>query len=211
LCTPEMWASPHGDELVRAAADRATPCHLVAPALMGALGDTVTPQGVLAVAEMPEVTLELTRAVDMVLVLDRLGDPGNVGTILRTAQATGVGAVLLSKGCADAYAPKVVRAAMGAHSRLPIFHDRSWADIGRALAGKACVAADPRGGNRPWALDWTRPTALIVGSEAQGVGAEAGALAQERVSLPMRAGVESLNVAVATAVLLFEALRQREQ
>jgi TrmH family RNA methyltransferase len=207
--TPEQGENAAGRALLARAAERGIACYGVTPQVMATIADTVTPQGLLAVAEMPTHTLALAAQADLVLVLDDLRDPGNLGTILRTAQATGVGAVLLSEACADVYAPKVVRAAMGAHFRLPLWPDMAWDEIGRLVAGKACLLADPRDGALPWALDWRRPTALIVSSEAHGASEPAQALASERVSLPMRGEVESLNAAIATAVLLFEALRQR--
>jgi len=207
--TPDLTQDPHGSELVEDAAGRGVPCHLVTPQVMATLSDTVTPQGLLAVAEMPAPTLQAAQHADLLLVLDDLRDPGNLGTILRTAQATGVDAVLLTDGCVDAYAPKVVRAGMGAHFLLPLLPDLPWDQIGEAVQGKHCVLADPRDGVLPWELDWRPPLALIVSSEAHGASAAAQALAMQHVRLPMRAEVESLNAAIATAVLLFEAVRQR--
>ena len=207
--TPDAQATDQGRALVEQATAQGIACHLVTPEVMATLSDTVTPQGFLALAPLDVPPLQVAGAAGLLLMLDDVRDPGNLGTILRTAQATGVEAVLLSEGCVDAYAPKVVRAGMGAHYRLPILPDQTWADLGRAVEGKACLLADPRDGVPPWTLDWTHPTALIVGSEAHGAGLEAQALATQHVCLPMRGEVESLNAAIATAVLLFEALRQR--
>lgn len=182
------------------------PCHLVSEAVMEACSDTVTPQGVLAVLPFPE--LPRPAHPTFTLVLDRLRDPGNLGTMLRTALAAGVEQVLLAPGTVDFSNPKVVRAAMGAHLRLPIA-DADWDEIAQAVADCDFWLAAAGGAQAYTAVDWTRPTALIVGSEAHGAGEQAWSLAQGRVSIPMASEVESLNAAVATAVILFEVVRQR--
>ena len=143
------------------------------------------------------------------LVLDALRTPGNLGTILRTAQATGVGAVICAPGTVDPYSPKVVRSGMGAQFDLPLLTDVPWPDIASLVAGKQVLAASADGESVMWEVTLTGPTALIVGSEAHGIGPEAAALAHSRVRIPMVPSAESLNVAVATAALLFEAQRQR--
>jgi len=181
----------------------------VTPGLMKAISATVTPQGIVAVLPMQEPSPTLAHRATLLLVLDNVRDPGNLGTILRTAQATCVGAVILSRGCVDPYSPKVVRAAMGAHFGLPLFCGVTWPTIERLVEGKRCVLADSLGESTPWEFDWTPPVALIVGSEARGPCTEARAMAQSGVRLPMAEGMNSINAAVAAAVLLFEAQRQR--
>jgi TrmH family RNA methyltransferase len=146
----------------------------------------------------------------LTLILDRVRDPGNLGTILRTALAAGVEQVLLVPGTVDASNPKVVRSAMGAHLRLPLATLR-WEAIAGVVTGCDVWLAATGGETPDPAVDWTRPVALIVGGEATGAGKRARVLAQGRVSIPMAAGVESLNTAVATAVTLFEAVRQRAE
>jgi len=181
----------------------------VGPALFDALADTVTPQGIMAVLPMPEAAPALAKSADLLLVLDEIRDPGNLGTILRTAQACGAQAVLLSQGCADPYMPKVVRSAMGAHLRLPLLPNLDWPAIRPLLEGKQRLLADMHAPLTLWDVDWTLPTALIVGSEAFGAGSQARQIATAGVRLPMTGDVESLNVAVAAAILLYEAQRQR--
>jgi TrmH family RNA methyltransferase len=174
---------------------------------MAACTDTKTPQGILAVFPIPQ--LRPRPHPTFTLIVDRLRDPGNLGTMLRTALAAGVERVLLAPGTVDAGKPKVVRAAMGAHLYLPIAV-LGWDAINEAVTGSDVwlAAAD---GELPYtAVDWTRPVALIVGSEAIGAGHKAEALALARVSIPMSVGVESLNAAVAAAIILFEAVRQRK-
>ncbi len=181
----------------------------VSSEVMEALSDTVTPQGIVGIVPMPDVSRAMIQESTLLLVLDNVRDPGNVGTILRTAEATGTDAVVLSKGCADAYDPKVVRAGMGAQLRLPLFPNATWSDIAAFVQGKQCLLADAEGQATPWTLQWNQPTALMVGNEAHGASPEAWELADRTVRLPMAEDVESLNVAIATAVFLFEAFHQR--
>jgi RNA methyltransferase, TrmH family len=144
----------------------------------------------------------------LILILDSIRDPGNLGTILRTAAAAGVAGVWLGPGCVDAYNPKVVRSSMGALLRLPLAGG-SWPEIA-ASAEKLTVYLAAADGERVYtAVDWTEPAALIIGSEASGAGRQAHQLAHERISIPIKRHTESLNAAVAGAVILFEAVRQR--
>jgi TrmH family RNA methyltransferase len=156
---------------------------------------------------------------DFVLVLDGLQDPGNLGTLMRTALAAGVDGLWLAEG-ADPLQPKVLRASAGAALALPTERmDRS-ALVQRLLAAAArglqLVAAVPPlaelDGELPvpyWQLDWTKPTALLLGQEGAGLAPELQALASHRVTIPHSAAVESLNVAVSAAPLLLERLRQQ--
>ncbi len=175
------------------------------PQVLRRVSDTVTPQGVVAAVPFPE---RPPQGEGLLLILDRLRDPGNCGTILRTAEAAGVRAVYLSPGSVDPFSPKVVRAGMGAHFRLAL-RVASWAEIAVAVSGRQVLLAEARAGRPYDRVDFCLPTALIVGGEAEGAGVEARALAAEVVSIPMAGAAESLNVAVATGILLFEALRQR--
>lgn len=144
----------------------------------------------------------------LLLILDRVRDPGNLGTILRSAEAASVGHVLLSPGTVDHYNPKVVRGAMGAHFRLPVI-SLDWPAIAEQAGRRAVWLADAAGELSYDAVDWTQPSALIVGGEAAGAGQEAAVLATGRVSIPMAGGAESLNAAMAATVILFEAARQQ--
>lgn len=174
--------------------------------VMRFMADTRTPQGVLAVVGFPEVSSAVS---SFSLVLDGVRDPGNLGTILRTAEAAGVDLVVAVRGTVDVFSPKVVRGGMGAHFRLDVLWDRDWEEVERSLEGKQTLLADPRTGTPYYQIDWTVPTVLVVGGEARGAGRKARGLATQRVTIPMKGRVESLNVAVATSVLLFEAARQR--
>ncbi|HRH72077.1 MAG TPA: RNA methyltransferase, partial [Zoogloea sp.] len=146
--------------------------------------------------------------VDTCVVLDGVQDPGNLGTILRTAAAVGVEEVLLTPGCAQAWSPRVLRAAMGAHFGLRL---REGCDVAPALAGfpGAILAADLRDAVELYDMDLRPPVAWLFGSEGQGLSPAVATLATRRVLIPMPGGMESLNVGVAAGVCLFEQLRQR--
>ncbi len=202
--TPRLRAVPAGSALLARLEEAAAGLVEVTPEVMASMSETVTPQGVLAVVPIPELPWP---ARGLVVVLDSLRDPGNVGTILRTAWAAGAAAAVAGKGTVDLYAPKVVRSAMGAHFYLPLRSGLDAAALARLLCGRRAILAHPEG-TPYWRLDWQGDVALIVGGEARGAEL-AGALAQARAAIPMAAGVESLNAAVAAAVLLFEAARQR--
>jgi TrmH family RNA methyltransferase len=181
--------------------------HQATPQVVAAAADTVHPQGVVALARWPQV--EPGRP-GLILALDGLQDPGNLGALLRSAEAVGVAEVFCARGTADLYSPKVVRAAMGAHFRLAMEQDLGWEEVGERLAFVDHVyAADAAAAMPYYAADWRQPSALIVGNEAHGLSQEAQALARKLISIPMRGRAESLNAAVAGSVILFEALRQR--
>ncbi|HEY3992707.1 MAG TPA: RNA methyltransferase [Ktedonobacteraceae bacterium] len=184
------------------------------------LSEAQTSQGVYAVLPLqlfqPE-RLQARRplaARPALLVLDDLADPGNMGTILRTALAADVYEVLLTPHCVDCYSPKVVRAAAGAHVALPVWRDLSWSAIEARIA-QHCGSAGERvfiaeaSGSRPYYTeDLRQPFALIIGNEAHGTSQQARELASRALSIPLANQVESLNAAIATGIFLFEAVRQ---
>ncbi len=177
------------------------------PEVIAAASDTVTPQGIVAVVQWPEVE---PRSNGIQLVLDAVQDPGNVGTLLRTAEATGVTQILGISGTADLFSPKVVRAAMGAHFRLALRQDIHWDELNDMLfPADNIYVADARSQMPYYAADWRQPSVLIVSNEANGASEGARALATKPLAIPMEAGVESLNAAIAGSVILFEAARQR--
>jgi TrmH family RNA methyltransferase len=176
-------------------------------AVVAAASDTVSPQGVVALAHWPEI--EPGRP-GIVLVLDALQDPGNMGTLLRSAEAIGAAEVLCTKGAVDVYSPKVVRAAMGAHMRLALTQDLSWDETAERLSFVDHIYAADADTRMPYyAPDWRQPAALIIGNEAHGLSDDARALARSLLGIPMRGRAESLNAAVAGSIILFEAQRQR--
>ncbi|HLX57799.1 MAG TPA: RNA methyltransferase, partial [Ktedonobacteraceae bacterium] len=147
------------------------------------------------------------------LILDGLADPGNMGTILRTALAADVAGVLLTSDCVDYFSPKVVRSAAGAHVALPVAIDQSWAAIEEQIAkhcrGEQRVLLAEAGSSR-WYFeqDLRTPFALITGNEAHGPSLEARKRATTTISIPVANNVESLNAAIATGIILYEAVRQ---
>lgn len=175
--------------------------------LLAEISDTVTPQGIVAVAHLPE--LPLADELWLVLVLDGVGDPGNAGTLLRSAAGAGASLVLFGPETVDAFSPKVLRAGMGSHFRIPVRQCATWAEVaGLWGAERQLFVADAQAGLSYDGVDWRQPSGLIVGSEAHGPSQDALAVAQP-IAIPMQGQVESLNAGVAGSVILFEAARQR--
>ena len=197
---------PRGRGLVNSLVRLGAEAQVVSDSVMAACSATETPPGLLAVLPAPQHALPET--VSLALVVDGLADPGNLGTILRTALAAGVQAIFLTQATVDAYNPKVVRAAMGAHFRLPI-KELKQADFPTNLDRLALWLAEARAGLPYFRVDWHAPLALVIGSEASGPGKALRELATGSVHIPMAGQVESLNAAVAAAVILFEIVRQR--
>lgn len=202
---PDYLLYTPGSAEIDALAAAAPAALAVSDSVMRHISDTQQPQGIVGVFPTPAAPLPARPA--RVLVLDALRDPGNLGTILRAAAAAGVDAALLAPGCVDPFNPKVLRAGMGAHFRVPLA-ELPWAEIAAYCAALTVYLADARASLRHDQADWTRPWALIVGGEAGGAGREAAKLARARIAIPMAGATESLNAAVAAAVVLFEARRQ---
>ncbi len=181
--------------------------------VMRSLSDTDTPQGALAVVDLPVVAFPaLDPQTALVLVLDGLRDPGNVGTLCRAAAAAGCTAAITTAAAADAFAPKVVRAAMGAHFRMPILPDVSWESLGPQLSSLPAVyGADGHATDRYDRAHWTTGVAVVIGHEDHGLSDAARQWCTGTVAIPMARGVESLNAAMSGAILLFEAVRQRRR
>ena len=178
----------------------------VEDALLAAVSETETSQGILAVLELP--SSQFPNLPTFLLILDQIRDPGNLGTLMRSAAAAGVEAVILPPETADAFSPKAVRAGMGAHFRLPVY-SLGWDEIRSRVSGCAVFMADAAGSIPYWEADLRQPLALIVGGEADGASQSARELAQALVNIPMPGKIESLNAAIAGAILMFEVVRQR--
>lgn len=181
---------------------------VLADALMRDLGLVDTPSGLLAVVAMPARSSAPDFHQDAVL-LDGVQDPGNVGTLLRTAAAAGVRQVLLSPGCASCWSPKVLRAGQGAHFVLAIHEDADLATFMDEYRGTTAVTCLD-GATSLYAAKWQGPLAWVFGAEGLGVRQELIAVARLRVKIPMPGAVESLNVAAAAAICLFETLRRKQ-
>jgi TrmH family RNA methyltransferase len=197
---------PHGRALLNQMARLGAEIEEVSPSVMKACSDDATPPGLLAV--LPVISLPIPEPLEWALVADRIANPGNLGSLLRCAEAFGVQVAFLSPGTADPFNPKVVRGAMGAHFRLPLAVV-SWGELQDRLRGLRVLLAEAHDGVRCDQVNWGGPLALIVGGEAAGPGNQARSLAAQSVRIPVCGGAESLNVAVAGGILLFEAARAR--
>ncbi len=196
-------------ELLQTAAS--VPVVSVASALFGTLCDTKTPQGVLAVVKDISASLDacLSHKPSLVVVSAALQDPGNMGALIRLADAVGAGAFVALRGSVDIYNPKVVRATMGSIFHLPVCRDVDDAPLLNALrqGGYQIVAADLKGETAHFDREYRRPLAVVFGNEGSGL-ALPWLESAELVHIPMPGQAESLNVSVAAGVLLYEILRQ---
>ncbi len=197
---------------------RECPTYEVAEAAFATVSDTVTPQGIIIIAARPAYALDQVFAARsgrwvLVVGLDAVQDPGNLGAILRTAEAAGASGVVALSGSTDAFAPKTLRSAMGSAFRLPVATDVTTDELIAAsqAAGVRIVATDAEAPLVYSDYDWRQPTLLILGNEARGVSHELRARSDHVVRIPLHPPVESLNVAAAAAAILFEAARQRRE
>ena len=180
--------------------------------VMKKIADTETPQGIIAVCKMRQPKLEtLLAGGKMLLVLDRVGDPGNIGTMLRTADAAGIGGLVLLKGCADIYAPKTVRSSMGSLFHIPVLSGVSEQEFVSAAkkAGYDLLVTCLDGADNLYKADLSGRIAFVMGNEAGGVSENLLEKADKRVYIPMAGRAESLNVAMAAGIVMFEALRRK--
>ena len=211
---PALEATERGRSLKAALAQRGVPLEPLDDRALSELADTDHPQGLIAVIaprawtlrDLPQHSAPATRRT--VLVLDGVQDPGNVGAILRSAHALGAGGVIALPGTADLLNPKVLRGSMGASFRFPNLHTTdaefaAWVGSAKAVVWTTAMdGVDVRTAHRP-----TGPLALLLGNEGAGVRAELASTASAVVTVPIAAGAESLNVAAAAAILLWECSR----
>lgn len=182
-------------------------CVLLDDSLARELSSVSSPPGIFAEVDIP-APVSVPSSAEGCVLLENIQDSGNVGSILRSAAAAGLSHVLLSDGCADAWSPRVLRAAMGAHFYLNIVEHADLTDFARSYRGQV-VALMGRGPATVFEIDLTRPTAIVAGNEGAGISAALAGEADVQASVPMPGGVESLNVGAAAAVCFFERLRQR--
>jgi len=212
-CRPELILyteniNLRGQKILTGFKNHGVEVQLVSSHVMQAASDTQTPQGILAV--LPLLSLPIQKHPNFFMILDGVRDPGNLGTILRTSLAAGVDGVLLPPGGVDPFSPKVVRAAMGAHFQLSI-NLMDWGGIKSRLREFTVFLAESLEGQPYYKSNFDTPVAIIIGGEAQGAGSQAQKLADSRVHIPMPGKSESLNAAVAAAILMFEVARQRSK
>lgn len=206
LVTEALHLDPRGAALIGAAGGRGIPVLTVTEQELDSAADTDTPQGVLAVAAIPNPLLEAPPGPVRYLVLDALQDPGNVGTVVRTAAALGVSATIALPGTVDFWNAKVVRSSMGALFQHPV-HALSWEALEAFLSAHAVElwATDMDGEALPAVATGRLPRrmAVVVSNEGAGLSPHVARAVQRTVSIPMTPGVESLNVAVATGIVLY--------
>jgi RNA methyltransferase, TrmH family len=208
VCCTESWQERY-PQLFEALMQTAPRLELVSPEVVAAMSTTVQPDGVVAIA--PRQHQGNVEFKDLGLVLETIQDPGNLGTMIRTACAVGVDGLLLSADCVDLDNPKVLRASAGQWLRLPMATSRDLVkDLGQIKAqGMQVVATLPSATQTYWEVDLRRPSLIVMGNEGAGLSPAVAALADQVVTIPLAVGVESLNVAIAAALMLYEAKRQR--
>lgn len=209
VAATEVWCRTHGnvlDQLQQLTAD----IRMVSPEVLVSMCTTVSPDGVVAMAQRMVLPSAGLGAVSLGVALERLQDPGNLGGVIRTAAAVGCDRIWLTNDSVDIDHPKVLRATAGQWFRLPMQTIPSLASLDSlATLDVQLVATVPTAPLDHWDLDLRQPTVFLMGNEGAGLSEQAMDLATHRVKIPLAPDVESLNVAIATAVLLYEAKRQR--
>lgn len=204
-----LWREPGWSELVDRAKEQNVPLVRVSKDVFKKIADVMEPQGLAAVVKMPEWTLaQIVGAKDALLVVAcGIQDPGNLGTIIRSAEAAGAAGLIALENTADPYNAKVVRSTAAALLLLPIVRAKGGEFLKVAKQKNLRLVATAAGGGASYKkFDWkSRPLALCIGSEGEGLPEEIEAACSEKVTIPMRGSSESLNAAVATSILLFEA------
>ncbi len=214
--TEELMSDERGSRLLSKLEQHGTRLIVVSENVFAVLSDTKTPQGIILLAAKPQTdacVLEYKSiSVPLVVIIHRLNNPSNAGAILRTAEAAGAGGIISTTGTTDLFSPKALRGAMGSSFRLPIWTRAEYSDALKWCTerGIITICADVRGEIEHTECDWTLPRALIVGPEASGLSEDEVAQADETLRIPMQPPVESLNVAVAAGIILYEAARQRK-
>lgn len=203
LAQPEIAAL-----VERLSADGRVDCLLLKDSLFESLSQLSTPAGIMALVRIPDAPAALVAGASC-LLLDALQDAGNVGAILRSAAAAGIRDVFLGPGCACPWMPRVLRAAQGAHFDLALREQADLREVAENFSGTVVAATAKTGGNL-FQLDLTGPIAWLFGNEGAGISPALLAAATRCASIPMAAGSESLNVAAAATVCLFEELRQKQ-
>lgn len=196
--------------------DNTVKIFLVANDIMKLISDTTTPQGILAVIEqkryMLEDILEASK-VPSLIILEKLQDPGNLGTILRTAEGAGISGIVMSRDTVDPFSPKVIRSTMGSMYRVPFFITDDICDTINVIKrnGIKVFAAHLKGEKYYDELDFRGASAFLIGNEGNGLSDEVASLADTYLKIPMEGQLESLNAAMAAGILMYETSRQRRQ
>jgi TrmH family RNA methyltransferase len=199
------------DPTVDLARDKGVPVCVLEPGVMQRIADTVTPQSVAAVVDFVDVALDAVLPATLVVVCVDIRDPGNLGTVLRSAEGAGAGGVVCCDGSVDLYNPKVVRASAGSLFHVPVVAGGEPVEVLERLGAAKLqrLGTVAHGGDAPEAVDLRVPVAVALGNEAHGLPGALDSCLDRRVTIPMAGRTDSLNVGMAAAVLCFEAARQR--
>ena len=205
----EKYLSEHGE------LEQDVSIELVSDSVMAHMSDTKSPQGILAVVKQPVYNIEemlKTEENALFMLLENLQDPGNLGTIIRTAEGAGVTGIIMSQDTVDVYNPKVIRSTMGSVYRVPfVYADDMQASVNKLKNAGVRIFAAHLEGSRDYDLeDYREPAGFLIGNEANGLTDGISRLADCYIRIPMRGRVESLNASVAAALLMYEAAKQRK-
>lgn len=221
-CFHSSETTPRGRAIIASLEERGCPVFETAPPVFATVSDTVNPQGVILIAArprhqlaaaltVPQATPGAPTSTPLVVGIDAVQDPGNLGAIIRTAEAAGATGVVILRGSVDPFAPKTLRSAMGSAFRLPIVADLEPEHLLAAVRQYSLrlVATSSAATTSYTDYDWRQPTLVLFGNEGNGIGPELMEQSDQQIRIPLSPPVESLNVAAAAAVLLFEGARQR--
>ena len=205
-----------GEDLIDAISERGATVLYVAERLFASISDTKTPQGIVLTAKRPttgrhDIESRLgSTALPLVVYLKEINNPSNLGAVLRTTEAAGIAGLVVSTNSADSFSPKAIRASMGAVFRMPVWENAEFEEVIAWATAANCrtTASDISARGSYTQIDWTSARLLIVGSEAHGLSSDELDSVADKILIPMENGVESLNLAVATGIILFEAKRQ---
>ena len=204
--------SERGTEIIESLRTNGVDIEEIDSDLLNRISDTQSSQGILLVLPLPDQGLD--RKYDFVLVLDQIRDPGNFGTLLRTAAALGFHSIILTPESIDPYSPKVIRAAMGAQLKINVrimdaLKIRDFCNSDQS-PGLRIFLSDASSGRKCWDAEFKQPVCLVIGGEAEGATPEMREIADEIIRIPMESGTESVNAAVAGSILMYEIYRQRK-
>ncbi|MGN0240524.1 MAG: TrmH family RNA methyltransferase [Candidatus Weimeria sp.] len=213
VCEDFSFGDTPADDKLRRVINTCGDIEEVSAGVFSEISDTSHSQGIAAIVRQPSYQLEdLLSGTPLLLVLENIQDPGNLGTMVRTALGAGATGIVMTKDCVDIFSPKAVRSTMGALYRVPFVVAGDAASVFDLLRGKVRFYAAAPGGEKPYdRFDYSKPSAFVIGNEGNGLRPETIAACDERMMIPMEGDLESLNAAMAAGILMYEAHRQRHE
>lgn len=208
----KLYNTSRGRELINKIKESNIECYEVENNLIKEISDTENPQGIIAVLKMKENSLqELKEENNFIVFLDRIQDPGNMGTIIRSADALGVDGIIINKGCVDIYNPKVLRATMGSVFNIPIIYSEDGTKTLLEFKNKGTniFVTSLDSAEYCYDTDFEKDNILVIGNEGNGVSQEILDLSDKNIKIPIKGKAESLNAAIASSIIMYEGLRQR--